>query len=63
MKCWECKKKIMRARVVKYLSPLQEKEASRDVCFDCLPLLIFNPCHYVEVDKITQPSLKGVNAK
>ena len=58
MKCWECKKKIMIARIVHYFSPSQEKEASRNVCFDCLPLLTFDPCHYVRVDNITQRSLK-----
>ena len=58
MKCWECKNPITRARVVHYFSPSQEKEASRDVCFDCLPLLTFDPCHYVRVKKLTQGSLR-----
>ena len=58
MKCWECKKPVMIARNVNYFSPSQEKEASRSVCFDCLPLLTFDPCHYVQVEKITQRSLK-----
>jgi hypothetical protein len=58
MKCWECKRVVYAARIVHYYSPEQEKEASRDVCFDCLPRLHFNPCHYVEVENIRSRTLK-----
>lgn len=57
MKCWECKKQINMAHKVFYYSPYQGKTASRDVCNDCYSKLRFNPCHYVEVKKITQRSL------
>ena len=58
MKCWECKKEINKARIVHYISIDQEKEASRDICYDCLSKLKFNPCHYVEVRSIRQRALK-----
>ncbi len=57
MKCWECKQKINKAHLVHYVSFLQEKEKTRDVCPECYPKLKLNSCHYVEVDKITQRSL------
>ena len=57
MKCWECKKEIQSAHRVFYLSPYEEK--SRNICPECYKKLIFNPCHYVEVEKITQRSLKN----
>jgi hypothetical protein len=59
MKCWECKEEISEARIVHYYSPKQDKGASRNVCFKCLPFLKFNGCHFVEVEKITQRSLKN----
>ena len=62
MKCWECKKEINKAVRVCYLEHHEEsgssKEKYRDVCKECYPKLKFNPCHYVEVNKITQRSLK-----
>jgi hypothetical protein len=58
MQCWECKKQINEAKRVHYYSEIQEKEAGRDVCPECYSKLKFNPCHYVEVEKITQRSLK-----
>lgn len=62
MKCWECKKITSKAHVVHYYSPQQEKEAVRDVCPECYGKLNFNLCHYVELDKITQRSLKAEKA-
>lgn len=56
MKCWECKKPISRAIRVCYLSP--EREKFRDVCIPCHRLLPFNPCHFVEVERITLRKLK-----
>lgn len=58
MKCWECRQDISSAHIVHYYSHEQEKEASRDVCDSCYSRLKFNPCHYVEVKKITSRSLK-----
>ena len=58
MKCWECKKEVSKARIVHYYSPEQDKEASRDICYDCLPKLAFNPCHYVEVKSIRARATK-----
>jgi len=58
MKCWECKKEISTARIAHYYSPDQEKETSRDICYDCLPKLKFDPCNYVRVEKITGRQLK-----
>jgi len=57
MKCWECKEEIYQATTVFYLSPTQEKP--REVCHACKALLTFNPCHFVEVDKITSRQLKN----
>lgn len=57
MKCWECKNQVSEAHVVRYYSEFEEKEASRNVCKSCYPLLQFDPCHYVRVNKITQRSL------
>lgn len=57
MKCWECKKEISSAVGVCYLEYHEEagrsKEKFRDVCKLCYPYLKFNPCHFVEVKKIT----------
>lgn len=52
MKCWECKKTVTRATRIPYTDGIEDK--SRDVCDDCLILLNFNKCHFVEVEKITQ---------
>ncbi len=57
MKCWECKKQVSKATRTHYYSPIQDKEATRDVCPECYAKLKFNPCHYVEVGKITGRSL------
>jgi hypothetical protein len=61
LKCWECKKDVSKARIVHYYSPIEGKTASRDICFDCLPKLQFNPCNHVEVKSIRSRVLKGVN--
>ena len=57
MKCWECKKPITRATRVPYLAKTKTSETTdskfRDVCADCYPELDFNPCHFVEVEKIS----------
>ena len=55
MRCWECKKKISKAKRVTYYDKHTEK--SRDVCDDCYKQLKFNPCHFVEVEKITRRQL------
>jgi uncharacterized CHY-type Zn-finger protein len=57
MKCWECKKEISKANLLHYYDGYQEK--SRDVCDECEKELVFNPCHYVEVNRITQRQLKN----
>lgn len=61
MKCWECKRKISLSVRTCYLEyHIEEglsKEKFRDVCRECYSKLKFNPCHYVEVNKITQRSL------
>jgi hypothetical protein len=59
MKCWECKQETSKAHRVFYVSFLQEKEKGRNVCPECYEKLQFNSCHYVEVEKITQKSLKN----
>ncbi len=56
MKCWECKRQVTKATRVPYTDGIQEK--SRDVCHDCLKLLNFNMCHFVEVERITQRQIK-----
>ena len=56
MKCWECKKEITRAVRVCYTDSYDSK--FRDVCEDCYTKIKFNPCHIVEVDRITQTQLK-----
>ena len=57
MKCWECKELISSAVRVCYLELHEEigesKAKYRDVCKNCYPKLKFNPCHFVEVEKIT----------
>lgn len=50
MKCWICKKGILKASVVHYTDGIKEK--ARDICGDCYPKLKFNDCHYVEVNKL-----------
>lgn len=56
MKCWECKKTITRATRVPYLTKSKTGETVdskfRDVCAECYAKLTFNPCHFVEVEKI-----------
>ncbi len=56
MKCWECKRKVTKATRIPYTDGIQEKH--RDVCDDCLKLLNFNMCHFVEVERITQRQIK-----
>ena len=56
MKCWECKREIPKATRVPYTDGVHEK--SRDVCDDCLKLLNFNMCHFVEVERITRRQIK-----
>ena len=63
MRCWECKKQIGIANIVHYYSENQNKEATRDVCLECHSQLKFNDCHYVEIEKTTQRSLKTNIAK
>lgn len=60
MKCWECKSETSKAHIVHYISYNQDKEKRREICPDCYPKLQFNPCHYIEVDKITQRSIKAL---
>ena len=57
MKCWECKKEIKGALRVRYISHVQNKEKHRGVCAVCYYKLNFNPCHFVEVAKITGKSI------
>ena len=63
MKCWECKRKILRATIVRYTDGRESK--SRDVCTYCYSELKFNPCRFVEVkwiggrsSKMTSPEIK-----
>ncbi len=56
MKCWECKKKTGKARKVNYTDGV--KERTRDVCQRCESILLYNPCHFVEVDRISQRQLR-----
>ena len=59
MKCWECKKDVSTATRTHYYSPVEEKEATRDVCPECYKKIKFNGCHYAEVNKIRQRQLLG----
>ena len=56
MKCWECKEQVVRATRIPYTDGEQDKH--RDVCGDCLKLLTFNKCHFVEVERITRRQIK-----
>ena len=56
MKCWECKRKVSKATRIPYTDGVDEKY--RDVCDDCLQLVNFNMCHFVEVERITQRQIE-----
>ena len=57
MRCWECKRKILKARRVPYTDGREEK--CRDVCFDCLRMLYITACGFAEVAKISQRQIKN----
>jgi len=63
MKCWECKQQVTGVHIAHYYSPIQDKEATREVCPECYKKLEFDPCHYVEVRKISQRSLDTEKAR
>lgn len=64
MKCWECRKKISSAYRVCYfeyhIEKGMSKEKYRNVCKECYSKLKFDGT-FINVDKITQRSLKEVN--
>lgn len=58
MICWECREKANECHQVRYISYIENKEKTRDVCGTCYKKLKFDPCHYVQISKIRQRSLK-----
>ena len=57
MKCWECKKSVTSAVRVCYIDDAGN-ERFRDICDECETKLKRDVCNFVQVQKITQTSLK-----